>query len=130
MRKFKQVKRKEVIFDLSEWNEVESRAIRLSVVNTFLSKHLNSNGLSDVKHWVRIIPKKVLYQEFAGVMLVRTLLFQVNLHLFVMIISKQLMMFHSLHGTEGNSKESVTSLLLTYLKMIWMFTNCQHSLLL
>ena len=32
MRKFKQVKRKEVIFDLNEWNAVESRA------NTFSMK--------------------------------------------------------------------------------------------
>jgi len=31
MRKFKQVKRKEVVFDLSEWNAVESRADAISM---------------------------------------------------------------------------------------------------
>jgi len=31
MRKFKQVKRKEVIFDINEWNEVESRANAISM---------------------------------------------------------------------------------------------------
>ena len=31
MRKFKQVKRKEIIFDLAEWNEVKRRAEQISM---------------------------------------------------------------------------------------------------
>lgn len=39
MRKFKQVKRKEVVFDLNEWNEVEKRAAKVSLkTGTFIKQ--------------------------------------------------------------------------------------------
>lgn len=42
MRKFKQVKRKEVVFDLTKWNEVEKRAAEVSLkTGTFIIKALS-----------------------------------------------------------------------------------------
>lgn len=44
MRKFKQVKRKEVIFDLNEWNEVESRANAISMKTSEYIRRMALDG--------------------------------------------------------------------------------------
>ena len=44
MRKFKQVKRKEVIFDLNEWNEVESRAIAIPMKTSEYIRRMALDG--------------------------------------------------------------------------------------
>ena len=44
MRKFKQVKRKEVVFDISEWNEVESRANAVSMKTSEYIRRMALDG--------------------------------------------------------------------------------------
>ncbi len=44
MRKFKQVKRKEVIFDLNEWNEVQSRAKAISMKTSEYIRRMALDG--------------------------------------------------------------------------------------
>ena len=44
MRKFKQVKRKEVIFDINEWNEVESRANVISMKTSEYIRRMALDG--------------------------------------------------------------------------------------
>ena len=44
MRKFKQVKRKEVIFDLNEWNAVESRANTVSMKTSEYIRRMALDG--------------------------------------------------------------------------------------
>ena len=44
MRKFKQVKRKEVVFDLNEWNEVESRANTISMKTSEYIRRMALDG--------------------------------------------------------------------------------------
>ena len=44
MRKFKQVKRKEVIFDINEWNEVESRANAISMKTSEYIRRMALDG--------------------------------------------------------------------------------------
>jgi len=44
MRKFKQVKRKEVIFDISEWNKVESRANAISMKTSEYIRRMALDG--------------------------------------------------------------------------------------
>ena len=44
MRKFKQIKRKEVVFDLNEWNEVESRANAISMKTSEYIRHMALDG--------------------------------------------------------------------------------------
>ena len=44
MRKFKQVKRKEIIFDLAEWNEVKRRAEQISMTTSEYIRRMAVNG--------------------------------------------------------------------------------------
>jgi hypothetical protein len=44
MRRFKQVKRKEVVFDLNEWNEVESRADAISMKTSEYIRRMTLDG--------------------------------------------------------------------------------------
>ena len=44
MRKFKQVKRKEVVFDISEWNAVESRANTVSLKTSEYIRRMALDG--------------------------------------------------------------------------------------
>lgn len=44
MRRFKQVKRKEVVFDLDEWNEVESRANAISMKTSEYIRRMALDG--------------------------------------------------------------------------------------
>ena len=44
MRKFKQVKRKEVIFDINEWNEIESQAKTLSMKTSEYIRRMALDG--------------------------------------------------------------------------------------
>ena len=44
MRRFKQVKRKEVIFDINEWNEIESQAKTLSMKTSAYIRRMALDG--------------------------------------------------------------------------------------
>ncbi len=44
MRKFKQVKRKEIVFDLVEWNEVKRRAEQISMTTSEYIRRMAVNG--------------------------------------------------------------------------------------
>ena len=44
MRKYKQVKRKEIIFDLAEWKQIEDSAAALSLQTSKYIKHMVLNG--------------------------------------------------------------------------------------
>ena len=44
MRKFKQVKRKEIVFDLAEWNEVKRRAEQISMTTSEYIRRMAVNG--------------------------------------------------------------------------------------
>lgn len=44
MRKFKKVKRKEIVFDLVEWNEVKRRAEQISMTTSEYIRRMAVNG--------------------------------------------------------------------------------------